>query len=48
MNSIMNNLKNAFLQIIAAHCVHALIANLWGYRQVTAVCSVSHSKVHPR
>jgi hypothetical protein len=48
MDSLMNNLKNAFLQIIAAHCVHALIANLWVYCQVTVVCSVSHSKVHPR
>jgi hypothetical protein len=47
MDSIMNNLKNAFLQIIATHCVHALIANLWGC-QVMVVCSVSHWKVHLR
>ena len=46
MNSIMNNLENASLQIIAAHCVHALS---WGYFRVTVVCWVSsHSKMHPR
>ena len=48
MDSIMSKLKNAFVQIIVAHYVHASIANSWGCSRVTVVCSVSHSKLHPR